>query len=129
MIDIKPVVLQALESNQALVDLIGQDRDGLVRIYQRGTVPYADEFPRITFFEYVNYDNEFADDEEIGSLIAVQVDIWHMVSTTAIAKAVDKAMKAAGFRRTSAADLYEDDTKVFHKGLRYQIQMILDKEG
>lgn len=129
MIDIKPIVMQALESHQALVDLVGRDKDGNVRIYQRGTVPYADEFPRITFFEYANYDNEFADDEEIGSLIAVQVDIWHKGSTAAITKAVDKTMKAAGFRRTSAADLYEDDTKVFHKGLRYQIQMIIDEEG
>lgn len=120
MIDLIPIVLQALESNPALVSLIGHDRDGSARIYQL-VAPYADDFPRITFFEMSNFDSDFADDEAIESRISFQIDIWSKESPVPIAKEVDRAMKDLGFRRTSTADLYEDDVNVYHKGMRYTI--------
>lgn len=120
MINLIPIVLQALESNPALVSLIGYDRDGSARIYQLAA-PYADDFPRITFFEMINFDSDFADDEAIESRISFQIDIWSKESTMPIAKEVDRTMKELGFRRTSTADLYEDDVKVYHKGMRYTI--------
>jgi hypothetical protein len=122
MMNLKPMILQALESNQALISLLGGPR-----IYQL-VAPDPNEFPRITFFELVNMDSRFADDEAIASEIHFQIDVWSKESTTAIAQEVDRTMKSIGFRRYSAADLYEEDTQVFHKGLRYKT-MIEIEEG
>jgi len=123
MIDLKPVVMQALESDPALVSLIGYDRDGNVKVYEL-TAPHADDFPRVTFFEMTNFDSDFADDTELESTISIQVDVWLQgdSETAPIAKEVDRIMKSLGYRRTSTSpDLYEEDVDVYHKGLRYTI--------
>lgn len=120
MIDMSPFVLQSLESNASIVALVGRDQDDNIRIYQH-RAPYADDFPRITFFEMTNFDSSYADDDASQSTISYQVDVWSKGDTAAIAKEVDKSMKALGFRRTSSVDLYEDDVQVYHKGLRYTI--------
>lgn len=122
MINIKPKIAQALESNQALVSLLGGKR-----IYQL-VAPNPDEFPRITFFEMDNIDDRFADDEAISSEIRIQIDIWSKKSIPKIADEVDKTMKSLGFRRTASADLYEEDTKVFHKGMRYKTIQMIEEE-
>lgn len=116
MINLKPVVLQALESNQALLSLLGGKR-----IYQL-VAPDAEEFPRVTFFELDNRDYSFADDTALSSEIKFQISVWSKGSTSAIAMEVDKTMKELGFQRYFATDLYEDDTKVFHKPMRYRTQ-------
>lgn len=119
MINIKPKIVQALESNQALVSLLGGKR-----VYQL-VAPNPDEFPRITFFEMDNIDDRFADDEAISSEIRIQIDIWSKKSIPKIADEVDKTMKSLGFRRTASADLYEAEERIYHKGMRYKtIQMI-----
>jgi hypothetical protein len=122
MINIKPEVLQALESNQALVSLLGGPR-----IYQQ-VAPNPDEFPRITFFEMANFDTTFADDQAIESEIHIQIDIWSKDSTSAIAQEVDRTMKSIGFKREASADLYEDDTKIFHKAMRYSTNREIEEE-
>lgn len=116
MINIKPEILAALEANQNLITLLGGPR-----IYQL-KADEATAFPKISFFEITNIDNNYADDTAITSEIHVQIDIWakaETASTSTIAKEVDKTMKELGFKRTAAEDLYEDDTAVFHKALRY----------
>jgi len=115
MIDLKPTVLQALEGNAALVSLLGGKR-----IYQLAA-PNAEEYPRITFFEMTNFDSDFADDDPTTSMVSFQIDVWSKGSTTAIGQEVDRTMKSIGFRRTSSADLYEEDVKVYHKGMRFTI--------
>ncbi|MFT9848516.1 DUF3168 domain-containing protein [Aneurinibacillus sp. REN35] len=122
MINIKPKIVQALESNQALVSLLGGKR-----VYQL-TAPNPNEFPRITFFEMNNIDDRFADDQAFSSEIRVQIDVWSKKSTSDIASEVDKTMKAIDFKRTASADLYEDDTQVFHKGMRYKTNRIIEEE-
>ncbi|MED1642267.1 DUF3168 domain-containing protein [Brevibacillus agri] len=114
--DIKTEVRAALLNNAALVSLLGGQR-----VYQL-VAPKADEYPRITFFEVTNYDAAFADDVPIMADVIVQIDVWSKVSTSAISGEVNKTMKAQGWSRTSAADLYEDDTQVYHKALRYRRQ-------
>lgn len=114
--DIKTEVRAALLNNAALVLLLGGQR-----VYQLAA-PNATEYPRITFFEVDNRDAAFADDMPIMTDVIVQVDIWSKGSTSALAGEVDKTMKAQGWSRTSAADLYEEDTKVYHKALRYRRQ-------
>lgn len=119
MINPKPEILAALEANAALTGLLGGKRIYFIK------APKADEFPRITFFEIDNIGSFYADDQEQGSAVYIQIDIWSKGSTSAIAEEVDKTMKGLGYGRTSAADLYELDTLTFHKAMRYKTM----KEG
>lgn len=119
MIDMKPAVLAALEANTTLSTLLGLDKFNLIPIYQTVTKD-AEKFPRITFFELSNIDNDYADDTAISSDIGLQIDVWSNGSTFAIAAQVDITMKSLNFKRMSAPDFYEDDTKIFHKAMRYE---------
>jgi hypothetical protein len=122
LINLKPTILQALESNPVLFSLLGGQR-----IYQM-VAPTPDEYPRITFFEVTNFDSTFADDIALTSDILIQIDIWHRSSTTSIAKEVNRIMKQLHFKRTSATDLYEDNIQVFHKALRYVTTQMIKEE-
>lgn len=115
--DIKTKIRTALLNNTALVSLLGGER-----IYQLAA-PNATEFPRITFYEVTNRDAAFADDMPIMADVIVQIDVWSKGSTSAIAGEVDETMKTQGWSRTSAADLFEDDTKVYHKAMRFRMQI------
>ena len=112
--DVKSIVRAALLDNAALVALLGGHR-----IYQL-RAPNASEQPRIDFFEVVNRDSEFADNQSIGSEIVMQISIFSSGSTSAIAGEVDRTMKSLGYFRTSAVDQYEPDTGLFHKPMRYR---------
>lgn len=73
----------------------------------------------ITFFEYNQNAALNADDEEITTNYSIQVDIWSKGDYTSIVKQAKDLMKQAGFRRTTETELYEPDTKIFHKVLRF----------
>lgn len=132
MINIKPKIVKALDENQALISLLGGPR-----IYQIAVpIKEADRYPRITYFEINNVDDDYGDDDPLTSRISVQISIWtkDTIDTSGatqlmpIAQEVDKAMKGLGFVRTIAFDLYEDDTKVFHKAMRYTGKFLRNEE-
>lgn len=126
MLDLKPEILQALRNNAALALLLGKDLEGNVKVYPEVS-PYADAEPYITFFELTNFGSLYTDDEEAASEIHFQIDIWSKGNTGPIAQEVDKSMKDLGFGRTSSADLYEDETKTFHKALRYKTNRFIEE--
>lgn len=80
------------------------------------------EHTYITFFSYLEKGEMYADNEEKVTGHYIQVDIWSKKDYTSLYKRVENAMKAAGFRKTSVADLFEKDTKIYHKAIRYFIQ-------
>lgn len=110
----RPVIVQALESNQELVSILGGKRV----YYQKAK--NAEEFPRITFFELNNIPDSFADDQETVSEITFQIDVWSKNSTTSLHTKVNEIMKNIGFSRYAVADLYEDDTQIFHYAMRFR---------
>lgn len=73
----------------------------------------------VTFFFYNEFPYEFADDEEIERFHGVQVDVWAKGNYSATVEAIMKAMKNADFRWSGSYDLYESDTKIYHKVLRF----------
>ncbi|HDR3327591.1 MULTISPECIES: tail completion protein gp17 [Bacillus cereus group] len=113
MMNLRPEIVQTLENNQGLVSLLGGKR-----IYYR-KAKNAEEFPRITFFELDNRPDGFADNDESESEITFQIDIWSKSSTTVIHQKVNEIMKSIGFSRYAVADLYEDDTQIFHYAMRF----------
>ncbi|BAU27632.1 uncharacterized protein DUF3168 [Aneurinibacillus soli] len=122
MINLKPKIVQALESNQVLVSLLGGKR-----IYPL-KAPRPNEFPRITFFELNNADDQYADDAAISSEIRVQIDVWAKTPSSEVSQEVARTMKELGFQRYSAQDLYEEDTEIFHKGMRYKTTVVHEEE-
>ena len=73
----------------------------------------------ITFFNYLEQGEQYADNEEKETGYYIQVDVWSKNDYTELVENITGAMKAAGFRRTSAADLFEEDTKIYHKVIRF----------
>lgn len=73
----------------------------------------------VTFFTYLQQGEAFADDSEVGTACYIQVDIWSKTNYSELVEQVKSLMLAAGFTRTNEADLYESDTKIFHKGIRF----------
>lgn len=73
----------------------------------------------ITFFNYLEHGEQYADNEEKATGYYIQVDVWSKNDYTELVEKVKNYMKAAGFIRTSAADLFESDIKIYHKALRF----------
>lgn len=80
---------------------------------QSGSPPY------ITFFCYNEQGELWAENVEIATGYYVQVDIWSKTDYTSLAESVKTAMEAAGFKRTTARDLFEPDTRIYHKAIRF----------
>ncbi len=124
MINSKTLLTTALESNKEIVDLIGKDVNDNPRIYHLNA-PRADDFPRITFFEINNIDSNYADDDVTASEIDVQISIWVTDPSllTEISNQVNKAMRDHNFKRYFVTELYEKDTGVYHKPMRYSANL------
>ena len=73
----------------------------------------------ITFHEYLQEGEEFDDDEETLTAHLIQVDIWSKTDYTGLSSQVKYLLGAAGLKRITEEDLYEPDTKIYHKGIRF----------
>ncbi|QNG60390.1 hypothetical protein H4O14_02360 [Bacillus sp. PAMC26568] len=73
----------------------------------------------ITFFIAGEGPALHADNKEVKTWYLIQVDIWSKTDYTNLAKTVKEKMKLAGFRRSSSQDLYENDTEIYHKAMRF----------
>lgn len=73
----------------------------------------------ITFHEYFANGEEFEDDEEALTAHYIQVDIWSKTDYTSLVENVRELLQSVGFKRLNETDLYEDDTKIYHKGLKF----------
>jgi hypothetical protein len=73
----------------------------------------------ITFSEYLQMGESYSDDVEELTGHYIQVDVWSKTDYSTITAQVKSLMLSAGFKRTDEIDLFEPDTKVFHKGMRF----------
>jgi hypothetical protein len=111
MQNLKSTVLTALQTATALSTLTGFH------------FQYPTDFttlPLLSYFEVDNLPSLFADNQEIGSEIVYQIDLWGKASLSAYALAVDAVMTGMDFVRVSAQDLYEDAEHVYHKSMRFK---------
>ena len=74
----------------------------------------------ITFFSYLEKTELHADDKEETSGNYIQLDLWSKSDYTELIGEIHKHMKEAGFIKLNFYDLYEKDTKVYHKVMRYR---------
>lgn len=119
MLNVKPQVVEALENNQALVNLLGGKKVFFM------TTSEDTELPYITYQEIVNTDDIYYDNKAHSSEIQLVINIWSYGSTTKIAQEVDKTMKELQFKRFGAVDLYHEETEIFQKNMRYKTNKII----
>lgn len=73
----------------------------------------------ITFFEYLEKGEQFADDEEAETGHYIQVDVWSKGNYKAVVKQAKELLKQVGFMRKTENGFYESDTKIYHKAIRF----------
>lgn len=114
MQNIKTTVLTALQTATALATLQGN------KFYFHHPPDFTN-LPVGSYFELSNSGNLYADDIEAGSEIIFQIDLWSKTSLSSLALAVDDVMVGLDFNRVLSEDLFEIDTKIYHKSMRYRI--------
>lgn len=73
----------------------------------------------ITFHEYYTSGEGYEEDNETFIGHYIQVDVWSKGDYTETVKQVKQLLIASGFKRLEEADLYEEDTGIYHKGLKF----------
>ncbi|TCT14576.1 hypothetical protein EDC18_10557 [Natranaerovirga pectinivora] len=73
----------------------------------------------ITFNEYNQRGEGFEEDEEIFTGHYIQVDIWSKEDYEELVNKTKALLRDAGFKRLDEVDLYEKDTGLYHKGMRF----------
>lgn len=112
MLSIKTAVLTALCSASGLSTITG---------FYLSYPPSFTSLPVLSYFELDNVGGLYADNVEIGAEMIYQIDLWGRSSLTALAQAVDTVMVSLDFARIASVDLYETDTQIFHKAMRYRL--------
>lgn len=83
---------------------------------------YPHEFASYPVIQYTEEDNsvyEHTDGKEQSSRVVYRIDIWHGISTSAAAMAVDEAVSKLGLLRTECQDV-PDPSGLKHKVMRYK---------
>lgn len=78
------------------------------------------------YIEYEFYDEngeEWAENKEIATNYYIQVDIFSKTDYTDLENKIKEILTNAGFNRSMSADLYENDTKLFHKAMRFLVTL------
>lgn len=84
--------------------------------------PEGHVLPCASYREAENRVHSQADTNEYLTEVAYVIDLWSKSALVNATNAglVDVAMSAAGFRRTFSYDLFEPDTGIHHKTMRYR---------
>lgn len=85
--------------------------------------------PVAPYVEYLIYDEEgalFAEGKEIATEYYIQVDIFSKGDYTEIETKIKEKMIAAGFTGGHGAGLYEEDTGLNHKAMRFIYSINID---
>lgn len=78
--------------------------------------------PCVSYYESNNREYGQAGGDEYVTEVEYTVDIWSTAPETnaTMALAIDVRLAALGMSRTFSYDLYEQDTRVHHKNMRYR---------
>ncbi|EPY2275487.1 prohead protease [Clostridium sporogenes] len=116
---IKQYLLSIL-NNKEIIDLLP---DGKVFFL------HADNPDKSLYLEYeiINeYGTEYSEGNENYTTYIVQVDIFSTGDYTQLENTVKRIMIHNGFNRDMAADLYEKETGLYHKAMRFNISLPMD---
>ncbi len=89
----------------------------------------GEETKYITFFQYNGQNEEYSDDETERYGYYYQIDIWSKEDYIELENNVKEVFKTKWVRLLDEADLYEEDTKIYHKGIRVYIPKFINEGG
>lgn len=78
--------------------------------------------PIAPYVEYEIFDesgNAWAEGKEVSTDYYLQVDIFSKGNYSNLENKIKEKMGNAGFERSTTADLYEEDTQLYHKAMRF----------
>lgn len=108
MVNIKPIILDLLKQTGIEVAFFSPlDKEVL---------------PLITYFETSNIEVARNGFDEALTEVVYQIDVWAMKPSecSTIAINIDDILRHKGFVRQFSQDLFEQDTLIHHKSLRYR---------
>ncbi|MEG0729628.1 MAG: hypothetical protein RR420_08400 [Anaerovoracaceae bacterium] len=73
----------------------------------------------ITFHEYLATGEVYEEDEEAFTGHYIQADVWSKNDYTSWVNSIRELLIKAGFKRLNEIDLFEEDTKIYHKGMKF----------
>lgn len=73
----------------------------------------------VTFFEVNQQGSFYGDDEEKSTSYLIQVNVYSKTDYTNLVEQIKSLMKKAGFTRQMETETYENDTKYYHKIIRF----------
>ena len=78
--------------------------------------------PSISIYESTNREWARADNVEFATEVEYVIDVWAYTpeKTSTIAKSADTNLVGIGLKRIFSHDLYETETRVHHKTMRYR---------
>lgn len=124
MFDVKKLVYSALKNDSTLVGLLGSTDK--IQFY------YPNDFallPIVTYQELNQYnaDEDYYDDSVFAATSEIQIDVWvSSGSTSTIVKRIDSIMQGLLFNVDYSGDMYESDTKIQHRVVRYSRRITAD---
>ena len=97
-------------------------------IYNNPRAPDSarDTFPRLTMFEMLNRNTEYADDKALMNTVDIRIDIWSKKNNLFELSAAVKECVEGAFTMCSVelvSDMYESDTNIYHKPINVKIMM------
>ncbi|MCD3217882.1 prohead protease [Clostridium botulinum C] len=114
--NIRNYLLKTLK-NEEVLELLPDKKVYFLHANDEHKFPYVE-------YEIINeYGENYAESEEINTTYIVQVDIFSKDSYSKLEKTIKKHMLNAGFNRDMCADLFEKDTKLYHKAMRFNITL------
>lgn len=76
----------------------------------------------VTFTLISDNEEDYSDDDAESVNYLVQVDIWSKENMEDLKKTIKSTMKTLdNCTYSDGADLYEDDVKIYHKALRFNV--------
>lgn len=109
---------------KALIDIVASDAKGIKQIFS-GWPPTTAIYPCVGFYR-VSGTRGIADGKlsNFDELYSIDIFATTMTATEDALEAIDESMNTLGYiiTREGDLDLYETETKVFHKVLRYRIK-------
>ncbi|GAA0069251.1 hypothetical protein UT300003_07740 [Clostridium sardiniense] len=75
----------------------------------------------ITVHEYLEQDENFIDDENTEVEHNIQIDVWSTdsIESENLKNKIKKLLKSNDFLYDQGESFYETDTKIYHKGMRF----------
>lgn len=114
--DIKQYLFKVLNSKE-IIDLLPDKRV----YFLHATTPNKKLYLE---YEIINeYGADYSEGKEDFTTYIVQVDIFSTGDYTELENTVKEIMLKNGFNRDMSADLYEKETGLYHKAMRFKISL------